>query len=327
VFKSPLTACIGAVAAAVLFTAPVAAQTTATPNSGQTEESNRASGTVTGERVLPGRIAGQENGNNRRENRNQRGRPAAPTPEQNRLAAQALADTLSTGCQVTEATLLGFRGEGEGVYEAVCASGPGFILSATTPPSANDCIGLFGAGYVAREADPAVDVGIQCVAPANQNAMVVVSGYAQRAGVTCQIDEVLAFLVDRYEIGCAGEDGYWVDKDGDNWKAEPCWNVTITGDRCRFTTPEESKAGWTRVLADTEAAACVVEQARRIGVDAQQLVVYEVKCAAGDGFLVRVENFRTAKRTHACSDPNTFAIARGCQLTPQAGVPETPAAE
>lgn len=326
-FKTPLIACVGAVVAAALFAAPVAAQTTATPNSGTTEETNRASGTVTGERVLPGRIAGQEDGNNRRENRNQRGRQTAPTPEQNRLAAQALADTLATGCQVTEATLLGFRAEGEGVYEAVCATGPGFILSNTTPPSASDCIGLAGAGYVARETDPAAEVGIQCVAPANQNAMVVVSDYARRAGVTCEIDQVLAFLVGRYEIGCANEDGYWVAKEGDSWKAEPCWDVIISGNRCRFSTPEESKAGWTRVLAGTEAAACAVEQARSVGIDAQRLVVYEVKCAAGDGYLVRVENFLTAKRTHACSDPNTFAIARGCQLTPQAGVPETPAAE
>jgi hypothetical protein len=328
VFKSMLIVCAGAVAAVSLSAAPVAAQSSTSQNSGQNEQSDRASGRVSGERVLPGRVGGQEEDNNRRRNRRGQQQQQGPTPEQNRDAAQAIANAAGAECQVTEASLLGQRGEGELIFEAACATGPGYILSGTTPPAKNDCVGLAGAAYLAREADPAADAGLQCTLPANQNAMAVIGGYAQQAGVTCQIDQALAFQVNKYEVGCAGQDGYWIEKQAAGWIAVPCWDLTLDNNRCRFTTPEESLSAWPQVLAGSDAAACAVEQVRKIGIDGEQRGVYELKCTGADGWIVRVDAAGATKLVHACSDPMTVAIQRGCQLSPQAGgvelLPATP---
>lgn len=322
-FRPNFIAAIGAAMLMAAAAAPAAAQSTTVPNDSTTRtESDVASGTVRGETVVPGRIGGGRQEETNRDRQARPGRPArAPTPEQNRAAAQAVATGLGNSCQVTEALLLGARPEGGNVYEAVCATGPGYILSATTPPSAADCVDLAGAGVLARERDPAAELGLQCTLPANQNALAVIGGYAQQAGVSCQVDAALAIAVNRYEVGCAGADGYWVEREGANWNKIPCWDLKLEGQTCRFSTAEESNAIWTSALAGTDASACAVQQARKVGVDAQRLAVYEVKCAAGDGWFARLDMAGQARRVQACSDPMTAGVAGGCQLTTQATAP------
>jgi len=319
VFKTPLIAAVGAALALALSAAPASAQSTTVPNDSTTRtESDVASGTVRGETVVPGRIGGGR----QEENRSRQARPGrpsrGPTPEENRIAAQAVATGLGNSCQVTEALLLGARPEGGNVYEAVCATGPGYIFSATTPPNAADCVDLAGAGAMAREKDPAAEVGLQCTLPANQNAVAVIGGYAREAGVTCQVDAGLAIAVNRYEVGCAGADGYWVERQENGWAKIPCWSLKIEGQTCRFSTEEESNAIWATALTGTNASGCAVQQVRQVGVDAQRLAVYELKCAAGDGWLARLDIAGQAKRVQACSDPLTAGVAGGCQLTTQA---------
>lgn len=327
--KTKFIAVLGATLALAFSAAPVAAQTTTTTTNTTTSgnsESDNASGAIRGERVLPGRIGGgrqeQERPQTREQRREQarRGQARGPSPEENRAAAQAVATALGNSCQVTEANLLGARPEGGNIYEAACATGPGYILEATTPPRASDCVDLAGAAAMVRERDPAADPGLQCVIPANQNAVTVIAGYAQQAGVTCQVDAGMATAVGRYEVGCANADGYWVERQDNAWVSIPCWELKVQGQTCRFTTEAEGASVWPTILAGTEASACAVTQVREVGVErtGQRLTIYELKCAAGDGWMARMDAARSVKRLQACSDPATYAVAHGCQLSPQA---------
>ncbi len=305
----------GACALALSLAHPAAAQ-----SPGQTE-SDAASGTVSGERVLPGRIGGDRNDRNAQRRRgrqqNQPAAPAAQTPEQILAAAQAQAQAAGLDCQVTEATNPGLIGEAQ-VYEVACASAPGYILVASTPPQASNCLELAGSAYMARLNDPAADVGQQCAIPANQNGLALIGGWAREAGVTCTVDEALAVgksdannIV--YEVGCAGVDGYRLEKVDGQWSLEDCLQITSSGGTCRFTTAEEQNATLQARLAGTEAANCAVQQVRLMGSNANGRF-FEVKCAAeGEGYIARIKD-DAAQQIYPCATAQR--IGGGCTLTP-----------
>ncbi|CAN7390913.1 hypothetical protein LJR202_002467 [Brevundimonas sp. LjRoot202] len=254
--------------------------------------------------------------------------PAAPTPEENKLAAQALLSAAGVSCQVTEATLLGVTAEQHSTYEAVCAGAPGFLAVGSTPPQTFNCLELAGQAETSRLRDPAADVGQQCTLPINLDPVPVLSTYARAAGIPCTVDRGSAIGKSTagniiYEIGCADSDGYWLEQTADGWSPTPCWDLAIQQETCRYSTAAETKGAWSTVLAGTDAAACDVQQARRVGRDAQGLTVYEVKCGAGDGYFARVGTTFTAQRVHPCAEAAT--IAGGCTLT--AAAPATAPAE
>ena len=89
----------------------------------------------------------EETGRNRR---NRNSQPPPPTPEELAQRAQALAVASNVNCQVTRANLLGQTPDGALSYEAVCASGPGYILIASTPPQGADCVLLHAKGALRR---------------------------------------------------------------------------------------------------------------------------------------------------------------------------------
>ena len=80
--------------------------------------------------------------------------PAPPTPEQILAAAQAQMALTTTGCQVSEAKLLGKTAADTTVYEVACGTAPGYIVETKTPPEASSCIILAHSADVARAADP-----------------------------------------------------------------------------------------------------------------------------------------------------------------------------
>lgn len=316
-FHKKLLALIGgAMALALLSAQPVLAQD-APPDEGRTA-SDEATGSIRGERVLPGRIGGDRRDRNRQRERPARNqeRPAA-TPEENKTAAQTLLTAAGVGCQVSEAILLGTTAEQQATYEATCAAGPGFLVVASTPPQTFNCLELAGQAETNRLRDPAADVGQQCTLPVNQNPVPVVGAYAREAGIDCTVDQAAAIgrldgnLV--YEVGCADADGYQIEQASTGWIKSPCWARALEGSTCRYTTPAENLKAWTTVLAGTEASACEVQQARKIGTDAQGLQVYEVKCGVGDGYFARVGDGFTAQRVSACAA--SAHIAGGCTLT------------
>ena len=310
-FHKKLLALIGGAMALSLISAqPALAQIAPDDRGGVDERANS-------DRIVPRR----ERDRNR--NPQQAAPVAAPTPEENRAAAQAMLTAAGVTCQVSEAALLGVTADQYTTYEAVCAGGPGYLAVASTPPQTFNCLELAGQAETTRMRDPAADVGQQCTLPVNLDPVPLLTTYARAAGVDCTIDKGAAIgkstagnLI--YEIGCADRDGYWLEQADGAWSAIPCWDLVIQEDTCRYSTAAETKGAWGTVLAGTDAAACDVQQARRVGRDAQGLTVYEVKCGAGDGYFARVGTTYTAQRVHTCAEAAT--IAGGCTLTAAAPV-------
>jgi hypothetical protein len=328
VFSRNLLALVGgAVALALVSTQPAFAQDADNVGGGGVRtESDRASGTIRGESVLPGRVGGGRRGQaqENRATRNRAAPPAPPTPEQILAEAQALVTASASTCSVTEAIQPGVDPEQRKIYEAACAEGPGLILIAATPPQAFDCLELAGTAATARLRDPAADVGQQCLLPANQNGLTVIGGWARTAGVSCTVDEAIAIgksdednIV--YEVGCAGVDGYWLEKVGTGWKLQDCLQIASVGGTCRFTTAQEQADGFEPKLAGTDAAACDVTQVRLMGQNANGRF-YEAKCAAeGEGYIARINAEGVTQQIYPCASAQR--IGGGCRFTPAPAAP------
>lgn len=323
-FHKKLLALVGgAVALALVAVQPAFAQDVPdNPDPGGRSESDRASGTIRGEGVLPGRIGGGRRDqvpDNRATRQRAAPPPAVATPEEITAAAQALIVAAGGTCQVTEATQPGVDATQQKIYEAACSEGPGYILIESTPPQVFNCLELAGTAATARLRDPAADVGQQCLLPANQNGLAVIGGWARDAGVTCAIDEAVAIgksdadnIV--YEIGCAGVDGYWLEKVGADWKLQDCLQIASVGGTCRFTTAQEQADGFEPKLAGTDAAACDVAQVRLMGSNANGRF-YEAKCAAaGEGYIARINSEGVTQQIYPCATAQR--IGGGCTLTP-----------
>ncbi|WP_296169584.1 hypothetical protein [uncultured Brevundimonas sp.] len=248
--------------------------------------------------------------------------PPRQTPEQIVAGAQAVATAASINCQVTQANLLGQSAEGNSLYEAACATGPGYLLVSSTPPIASDCVLIAAAATTARAADPAANVGPQCTLPANQDSKRFIMGYAVPAGVTCTVDD--GAVVGRnaegaviYEIGCAGTDGYHIRNLNGVWSKDECIQVISRNLACNLTTPSERFAtvkGW---LAGSDAATCDVQDTRYMGTNTNGSF-YEVKCAAGDGYIARLNDARAVQQVYPCATAQR--IGDGCKLTTVATV-------
>lgn len=308
-----------ALAAGFVVFAPLSAAAQDRPDQDDTATRPRA------EQVLPGRIGGDRT--DRREQRQRRAQqeqPAAPTAEELVAQAQALAAVAAPSCQVTQATLLGASAEGHTYMEAVCASGPGYILSSATPPQAMDCVLLASQGRILRETDPAAEVGTQCALPANTDVVAVISGYAREAGVGCTVDDGLAIGRSDggspiYEVGCANAQGYWIEKTAAGWDKTECLQVITQNATCRFTTPADGAASVKAMLAGSDAAGCDVTQARFMGENSNGRF-YEAKCAAGDGFIARIQE-TAVQQVYPCQEAQR--IGGGCTLTQVAAAPAT----
>ena len=297
-----------AAASLMIGAAPVLAQTQPDTNS------NAGDPRIRSESVLPGRL----NNGRQEPRRNQRqARPAAaPTPEQNKAAAEALLTATGTTCQATETNLRGQVGEGQAVYEVACATGPGYILIGSTPPQAVDCVLLSGQADIVRARDPEADVGLQCLIEANKNVVKVVAAYAAEAGLKCTVDQGASVGKSSdgnviYEAGCAGVDGAWLEKTPTGWTTTECLKVVSSNGTCRFTTPAEQAATLKAWFANSEAAPCDVTEARYMGSNPNG-AFYEAKCAGADGLIARFDNAMAVQQVYPCAQAAT--IGGGCKL-------------
>jgi hypothetical protein len=323
VFHSKLLALAGgAVALALIAAQPAWAQATPPPTTTTPTTTTPTPPTAAQDGRAPPRRAvdatRQTNGDSRARRRAARA-PTPPTAEEIMAEAQTQATAAGLACQVTEAANPGVTPEQVKIFEAACATGPGYLLIASAPPQAFSCIELAGQAATARLRDPAADVGQQCVLPANQNALAVVGGWAREAGVSCTIDEAVAIgksdagnIV--YEVGCAGVDGYWLERVGEQWKLQDCLQIASVRGTCRFTTAQEQADGFETKLAGTDAAACDVTQVRLMGQNPNGRF-YEAKCAAeGEGYIARVNNEGVTQQIYPCATAQR--IGGGCRLTP-----------
>ena len=271
---------------------------------------------------------------------NRRGRTSAASAAENLAAAQALSTATNANCQVTLATLLGDSTEGDAVYEVNCATGPGYVFTASTPPQAIDCVLLehqlaaqaAAAPAAAAEPAPSRRLGRArpevtysgCKMPGNTDTQAVMKAYATAAGVPCQADQVAVVggasnggVV--YEVGCPGADGYRiVSAPGGTWTKDTCIQIVTSNATCNFTTPDEQLATFKSWIAGTElATGCDATAMRYMGANPNGSF-YEAKCAVGDGYIIRFDTAMAIQQTYAC------AIARpiggGCTLTAVAAV-------
>lgn len=247
-----------------------------------------------------------------------RGQRATPSAEEVRTSVETLVAQAGLNCRVGETFLLGVNGEQQSAYETTCASGPGYVIVGSTPPLVFDCLELQAQAEQAHARDPNADVGLQCKIPQNLDTVAIVKGYATQAAVTCTVDQ--AAVVGKslagnvvYEVGCAGAGGYWLEKQNGSWVATECLEVASSGASCRFTTAAEDATTLQALLMGTEAAGCQVEQVRLMGSNNNGRF-YEAKCAAGDGYIARVNTAGQTQQVYACAIAQH--IGDGCKLTP-----------
>jgi hypothetical protein len=243
--------------------------------------------------------------------------PAAPTAEQIQAAAQEQATLANTGCQVTEAKLLGTTAEKTSVYEVACAAGPGFMIESKTPPEASNCVLLAYSAAVLRARDPAADPGPQCTITANTDTQKFLREYAVQAGVACTVDEVKVLGKSNdggimYEAGCSDGAGFWLKQLNNTWTKTPCIQVLAENGTCAFTTSAENAAQVKSYFAGSEAASCDVTEARLMGRNANG-VFYEAKCAAGDGIIARLNTENVVQQVYPCATAQQ--VGGGCKLT------------
>ncbi len=269
------------------------------------------------ERVMPGRIGGDRNERRQQRERQQAAAPADPAVI--KAEVEAIFTAASTSCQVTEAKLLGLSADEAkvNVYEAACASAPGYILVASTPPQIVDCVVLDSQAQAARAANPEAPASPACSLPANQDIQGFLKAYATQAGVPCTVDEVKVRGQSSngavvYEVGCAGADGYWIEKNATGWEKTECLQVLGQSGSCQFTTPAEQAATVKSWLPGSDAAACDVQQVRLMGQNANGRFV-EMTCAGAEGVIVRLNAERVVQQVYPCATAQQ--IGGGCKLT------------
>lgn len=231
--------------------------------------------------------------------------------------AQEAVRAAGVDCAVVEAVNPGVTPEQESIYEVACATGPGYIVVAAQRPRTFNCLEVEGRAAETRALYVEADVGQVCELPANQNGVQLIGAWAREAGVSCLVDQAIDIGRNAagnivYEVGCAGQDGYWLEKVGGSWNPVECLEVASVGDTCRFTTVEEQAQGFGARLAGTDAAGCDVAEVRLIGLNPNGRY-YETRCAAADeGYIVRVSG-GVPDQVVPCA--NARRIAGGCRLT------------
>ena len=252
--------------------------------------------------------------------------PAPPTPEQILAAAQAQMALTTTGCQVSEAKLLGKTASDTTVYEVACGTAPGYIVETKTPPEASSCIILAHSAEVARAADPTASPA-QCTLAANTDIQKFLRQYAKDAGVGCTVDQAKLRGQSNdgavvYEVGCSDGPGYWIKQQAATWTKIPCIQIVAENGTCEFTTTAENAAFVKTLLAGSEAASCNVTEARMMGQNANG-VFYEAKCDGADGVIARLNAENVVQQIYPCATAQQ--IGGGCKLTTAPAAAAAPA--
>ncbi len=242
-----------------------------------------------------------------------RGRQQAPAPADPAVVmaeAQTAATAAGLACQVVEANRLGSTPAGT-AFEVACGVGPGFLVVAGETPQAYNCLGLAASAADATSA--------RCTLPRNADAIAAVRSYFESANLSCNIDQAawigqLPSGEDRYEVGCAGSEGYWIDVAKTSTtpgEVIPC--LEIGGNRtCQFTTKEEQVAWIVARYGASLPAGCTPTDLRVAGQN-PQAKFYEVKCGNDSGYFLRtLLADGSFDRAIPCAD--ALSIGGGCTL-------------
>ena len=224
-----------------------------------------------------------------------------------RLEAQDLAVAAGIACRVGQAQLRGQDRDGAKQYEVTCAAGPGYLLVGGEPPTALDCLAL-EASFRSGGSGNA-----RCRIAANRDATSVVARLAAEAGIACRVDNgaVLGKAADGllYEVGCAGADGYWLERSGGGWSITPCLKVVAQSGTCALTTAREQATTLGSRIAG-RADCDVVDAAYRGAVEGTDL--YEARCRSSGGVMVRFDSNDRLLAMYACAEATW--IGGGCRF-------------
>lgn len=224
-------------------------------------------------------------------------------------------------CELTGSAEIGETEDGNYLYEAACAQGAGYLVTSGEAPEVFDCLQL--ASALERHPPAEGETATECMLPANKDRAAMMAPLARAANISCRVDNGLHLGVtagggNRYEVGCAGSDGFWIDVDATGAASKiSCLTVTADDGECRYTTPEEQTATIRERFAGPNAPACTVEQGRGAGATTAG-EYFEVKCAGGAGYMVRTSLTGEFEQAYPCEQ--ALSIVGGCKLTDLSGV-------
>lgn len=241
-----------------------------------------------------------------------------PVPE--RLVRERTAEILAeagTPCEIVAAYNPGETRQRKDIYEVACREGPGYLVVATDAPAILNCLHLAATEEALRAADPDRPVTSLCLLDGNRDAAAALRPLAARIDSACVVDQA-AWIgrvgedQDRYEIGCDGRDGLWLQTPVNRTDVTgtfPCLDLAAMGEACKFTTPDEQAATVASWLPP-EGPACAADRARVVGVSGGSRY-YELGCGAGSGLILRMTEGRF-DQAWPCAQAT--GIAGGCKL-------------
>ena len=236
---------------------------------------------------------------------------AKPDPAKVKADAQAAATAAGLNCQVSDAANPGKAGA-DPVYEVACSGYPGWLVIASAQPQAFNCLAIAASVAAGGQASS------QCALPANQDAAASVRSLASGLGIDCTVDAAawvgrVPNEADRYEIGCANADGFWIETDlkGKPVRKLECLEIVAAGRECKFSTEAERASSFNARLASTPAA-CTVARVRLAG-DTDTSRFYEVACDGGAGMMVSF-NKTSGEFVQKYDCDVASGVAGGCKL-------------
>lgn len=238
-----------------------------------------------------------------------------------RLVRERTAEILTaagTPCDIVAAHNPGETRQRKEIYEVACREGPGYLVVATDAPAILNCLHLAATEEALRAADAARPETSLCLLEGNKDAAAALRPLATRIDPACMVDQA-AWIgrvgedQDRYEIGCDGRDGLWLQTPinrTDVTETFPCLDLAAMGQACKFTTPDEQAATVASWLP-AEGPACAADRARVVGVAAGSRY-YELSCGAGTGLILRLTPEGRFDQAWPCAQAS--GIAGGCRL-------------
>ncbi|HYC74589.1 hypothetical protein [Brevundimonas sp.] len=243
------------------------------------------------------------------------------TPE--RLVRERTAAILAGAgvpCEIVAAHNPGETRQRKDIYEVACREGPGYLVVTTDAPAILNCLHLAATEETMRATDASRPVTSLCLLDGNKDAAAALRPLAARIDPACVVDQA-AWIgrvgedQDRYEIGCEGRDGLWLQTPinrTDITETFSCMDLAAMGETCKFTTPEEQAATVASWLP-ADGPACAADRARVVGV-AGGARYFELSCGAGAGMILRLTPEGRFDRAWPCAQAS--GIAGGCRLAP-----------
>jgi len=242
-----------------------------------------------------------------------------PVPE--RLVRERTAEILAaagTPCEIVAAHNPGATRQRKEIYEVACREGPGYLVVAAETPAILNCLHLAATEEAQRAADASRPVTSLCLLDQNGDPAAALRPLATRIDPACVVDQA-AWIgrvgedQDRYEIGCDGRDGLWlqtrVNQTGVT-ESFSCLDLAAMSEVCKFTTAGEQAATVASWLP-AGAPRCTADRARVVGVAAGARY-YELSCGAEPGMMLRLTPEGRFDRAWPCAQAT--GIAGGCKL-------------